>query len=291
MTWEKMNPLPPPADRVYAWDDMFGMPVPPVDAIAPSDVSTMATMVFATIAVIAFCYSLYIWKSKGNVVPLLITIGGGLTVVCEPFVNLVGGCWHPVEGQDVVFQMFGRPIPWWIVAVYFAYFGAQGVAMYLMVKKGATRKMIALAFAVPLIADIVIEEILLPTGLYIYVGNQPLILSDWLPLWWICCNSIGVFVGVTLIIALEPYLQGAKKLVILGLPILGDMLGYSAVGLPSWIVINARDIPGWLVQMGGITTFGLTGIAVYGLCQMLGSDSPNQLKHLANSQRGNAVMT
>lgn len=290
MDWVNNVPLPPPGERTYVWDSALDLPIPPVNAVAPDDVSMMATAFFSTIALIAFCYSLYHWKSKGSVVPLLITLGGGLTVVVEPFVNLLGGCWHPVNGQDEVFRLLGRPIPWWIVAVYFAYFGAQGVAMYLMIKKGAKRVMIASAFAVPLIADIIIELTLLPTGLYIYVGNQPLILAGWLPLWWICCNSIGVFVGVSLIVMLEPYLTGPRKLLILLLPSIGDMVGYSAVGLPSWVVINMQTIPNWLVQTGGVATFILTGGVVYLLCQLLGSDSPHRIRHLGpvgESQTGN----
>lgn len=277
MSWETTIPLPKHAERVFEWNAELGLPVPPVNAVAPADVSAWATLFFTTIAIIGFMYALYHWKKHNSAVPLLIVLGGGLTVLCEPFVNLVGGCWHPVLGQDVVFQILGRPIPWWIVAVYFAYFGAQGVAMYLMMKKGITRRAIALAFMIPMIADIIIEETILPTGLYIYVGNQPLILGDWLPLWWICCNSIGVFVGVTMIVLLERYLVGAKKLVILIIPSIGDMVGYGAVGLPSWVAVNQQEISYWAMQACGVATFVLTGMVVYGICQLVGKDSPYRI--------------
>jgi hypothetical protein len=50
-------------------------------------------------------------------------------------------------------------------------------------------------WAIMIVGDLVIEEILLPIGIYRYYGNQPLIILGTLPWWWLPCNSVGVFPG------------------------------------------------------------------------------------------------
>ena len=46
-----------------------------------------------------------------------------------------------------------RSIPWWIVAVYFTYFGALGIWNYQTFRRGATMNVIRLWFLAPMLAD------------------------------------------------------------------------------------------------------------------------------------------
>ena len=85
------------------WDNTFRLPVPPVEAIAPTEFSFQCFVVFGVIAFVAFLYSLKHWRDTGRPILLLILIGGGLTVLVEPFVDLMGAAWHPRLGHDIVF--------------------------------------------------------------------------------------------------------------------------------------------------------------------------------------------
>ena len=205
---------------------------------------------------------------------LLILLGGGLTSVAETFVNLVGSCWHPTIGQTIVFQFIGRPIPVWIVAVYFAFFGSQGSLLYILFTKGVSMKAMRWLFVIPMLLDVIIEVTALPTGLYLYDGPQPLVFIGMLPLWWAACNSIGVFVGIALVAVCAPYLKGYKALLIPILLPMGDMIGYSAIGLPSFIAINTAGLPNWIVQALGICTMLLAFLVVHAISLVLGTDSP-----------------
>lgn len=255
------------------WNETFRLPVPPVDAVAPTAFSTQCTWFYGLCAFIALLYSLKHWRDSGRPILLLILIGGGLTVFVEPFVDMMGAAFHPRLGHTIVFEFMGRPIPWWMVAAYFAFFGALGSMNYLAFARGVSTRAIRLWFLVPMLVDVVIEEIMLAKDLYLYYGDQPLILLWKLPLWWVPCNSIGEFIGISLVVLMTSYLRGANLLLIPLLIPLSDMVGYAAVALPSWIVINT-PVPGWVTQLAGIATFLLAFLIVHGISLLLATDSP-----------------
>lgn len=272
------------------WDATFGLPVPPVNAVAPTTVANNATMIFSTLAILAFVYGLKHWRDTGRPILLLILLGGGLTSVAETFVNLVGSCWHPTIGQTILFQFMGRPIPVWIVAVYFAFFGTQGSLFYILFKRGVSMNVMRWLFVIPMLIDVVIETTSLPTGLYLYDGPQPLVFLGMLPLWWAACNSIGMFVGIALVTVCAPHLKGYKALLIPILLPMGDMIGYSAIGLPSFIAINTAGLPNLVVQALGIFTMLLAFLVVHAISLILATDSPLRSKQMAAANPVDAVI-
>ena len=255
------------------WDPTFRLPVPPVEAIAPTTFSSACTIFYGLCALGGLVFALKNWRDSGRPILLLILIGGGLTVFDEPFVDLIGAAWHPRLGHAVVFETFGRPIPWWMVTAYFAFFGVLGSVNYLAFAKGATMKAIRLWFLIPMFIDVLIEEIMLSQDLYLYYGAQPLILLWKLPMWWVPCNSIGEFIGISLVVLTAPHLKGWKLLAIPLMIPLADMVGYAAVALPSWTVINT-PVPYWANQLAGIGTFLLAFLIVQGISLVLATDSP-----------------
>jgi hypothetical protein len=245
---------------VAQFDKTFGLPIPPVDAIAPTAIASGATTFFTVLALLALVYALWDWRKSRRPIILYILIGGGLTLLVEPFVDLMGACWHPIYGQGVAFELMGRYMPWWIVAVYFAFYGAQGALVYSLLRKGVSTRALFLLLLIPMAADVAIEEITLPTGLYVYYGAQPLMLFGNLPYWWVPCNSFGLMIGISLIYKLAPSLKGPTSLALPFLLPIGDLIAYVIIGMPSWIVINTAGVPWWLVQTGGVASFALAAI-------------------------------
>jgi hypothetical protein len=254
------------------FDRTFGLPIPPVDAIAPTAVASGATTFFTVVALIALAYAFWDWRKSGRPILLFILLGGGLTVLVEPFVDLMGACWHPIRGQGVAFQFMGRHMPWWIVAVYFAFYGAQGGLVYSLLRKGVSTRTLFLLLLIPMAADVAIEEITLPTGLYIYSGSQPLMLFGHLPYWWVPCNSFGLMIGISLVYKLAPSLRGLRALVVPFLLPIGDLIAYVVIGMPSWIVINTAGVPWWLVQAGGVASYLLAGGIFILLAKIIATD-------------------
>lgn len=256
------------------FDQVFGLPIPSVNAVAPTTVSHGATAFFGVVACLAFLYGLKHWRDTGRPVLLLILVGGGMCTLAEPLVDLMGACWHPNIGQPVAFEFMGRYMPWWIVAVYFAYWGAQGGLLYWLMQRGMTMKTMRWLILIPIVGDILIEELALPSGLYIYDGQQPLILLNSLPFWWVPCNSIGLLLAIALVSVCAPHLKGLKLLLIPLLLPMGQLMGYVAVGLPSFVVINTAGVPNAIVQAGGIATWLLGLLVFHAISLVIATDSP-----------------
>lgn len=255
------------------WDDKFMLPVPPVSAVAPTSFSYWCTLTYSLISIVALIFAFIYWRKSGKPILIVIIIAGGMTGFIEPLVDLLGACWHPRTGHAIAYELMGRPIPWWIVAVYFAYFGALGILNYIAFEKGVKMWQVKLWFVVPMLADVIVELIMLPTGLYIYYGQQPLVIFGWLPAWWVPCNSMGQFLGITSAVLMVKYLPRFNVLWLLIIFPIADVVGYALIAIPSWIVINTPS-PNWLVQLGGVATFFLAFMVIHLVALIIGVDSP-----------------
>lgn len=256
------------------WDEQTKLPIPPLHTVAPADVSFWATAIFSGLAAIVFLYGLKHWRDTGRPIVLMMMIGGAVTVFVEPVLDIIGAAWHPEIGQNVAFELVGRQIPWWVVAVYVFYFGALGSLNYLAFEKGVSMKVVWIWFSAPVLVDIVMEELMMHWDLYWYYGNQPLIAFFKFPLWWAPCNSIGEFIGVSLLVLMGPALRGWKLLLIPIILPVSDFVGYAAVSLPAVFVVNTEGLPWWLIQLGGVGTFALCALVVYALSLVIATDSP-----------------
>lgn len=270
------------------WDKTFRLPVPPVDAVSNVLVDHWATVIYTTISVLTLLYGLFYWSKTGKPTVVLMMVGGALCATVEPFVNIVGAVWHPVVNQVTAFELMGRPMPWFLVTGYVFYFGALGFGTYVALERGISTRQFWLLATVPMVIDIVMEELMLYWDLYIYYGEQPLKLIK-LPLWWVPCNSLGLLLGVCLIVKAAPMLKGWRQWVFV--PILmpvADAVAYATISLPSWFVVNT-PVPYWVNQLGGLATCGLALLLIHGLAQVVPNDSP-LTRALARSQPpGNAT--
>lgn len=256
------------------WNEQLNLPIPPLDTVAPPEVSFWATTIFSSLALLVFLYGFKHWRDTGRPIIFVMMVGGLTTVLVEPFLDVIGGAWHPEIGQNTAFALFGRAIPIWCLAVYVFYFGALGSLNLLAFEKGPTMKAVWIWFAAPMAIDVVMEEIMMHWDLYYYYGNQPLILLFKFPFWWAPCNSIGEFLGISLIATMTPWMKGWRLLLIpMILPIF-DAIGYMAVGLPSLFVVNQQDVPNSIMQTAGVATFVLTAMVVYGISLLIAIDSP-----------------
>lgn len=250
------------------------LPVIPLDAIFNRSAGDVFTMVYVAMAAVVFLYGLKFWYDKKNPIIIIMMVGGLTTVLVEPLLDIMGLAWHPMHEQNTAFELMGRPIPVWVVAIYLMYFGGLGALNYMAFRKGVTMKAVWIWFSAPMLLDIVAEEIMMAFGLYIYYGNQPLILIQHFPLWWAPCNSMGEFVGIALLALMGDSLRGWKLLLIPILMPIMDGVGYMLVGLPPIIAMNTEGVSNLVIQLSGVATYLLTGLFVYGVSLVIGTDSP-----------------
>lgn len=255
------------------WNEAMRLPQPPTEALSNVTVDFWATVIYSTLAACTLIYGLFYWRRTGRPIILLMLAGGALCSTVEPFVNVVGAVWHPMVNQITAFELMGRGMPWFLVTGYIFYFGVLGSLTYLALEKGVTTRQFWLWATVPMLVDVVMEELMLYWDLYLYYGEQPLILINKLPLWWVPCNSLGEMLGVCLLVKAAPLLRGWRQLLIPILIPVCDAVAYSAISLPSWMVVNT-PVPTWLNQLGGLATCGLALLVLYGLSKVIPTDSP-----------------
>jgi hypothetical protein len=237
-------------------------------------------------------YALRDWQRSKSPILALILLGGALTNVMEPFVDITGGCWHPIIHQDRLFAIMGHPMPVWLLPTYAAYFGVLPMCMVVNFRKGITCRAMWLWFLVPVIADIILEEGLFGISggnLYAYYGNQPLRVHVF-PIWWAPVNAIGVYVSAIALVLAAPHLRGWRlALVPLFTPLLYCGVGALA-GFPSYVVINS-DFPYLATQLGGVASFVLAGGLAYLGTQLFAADSRWQIRDaLGAAPRQTAVL-
>lgn len=262
-------------------DPQFRVHAPPVDmALTPHDdrVGYWLMGICALITLAALRLAVREWKRTGKPILLLMVLGGALANLAEPFVDLLGACWHPIIGQNTLFEYMGRPMPLWLLFPYIAYFGAQAMTAHYVFSRGASTRTMWLWFLIPVTADIILEECLLSLsdGLYTYYGNQPLLFHVF-PIWWAAVNTMGIYVSAVVMTVIAPHLHGWRLAFVPFCTVLcyGAMAGL--VGFPSVVVINS-ELPVWVTQLGGIATFALAALVVHACTRVIAVDAPQAVR-------------
>jgi hypothetical protein len=96
----------------------------------------------------------------------------------------------------------------------------------------------------------------MPARLYVYYGNQPLVLFGRYPLWWIPGLITGIFFAAAFAAHYKEQLKGWKAFfMLLGVPLLVAG-GYAVVYLPGWVAVNG-SYPWLVTQALGLSCFGI----------------------------------
>jgi len=269
-------------EKTTVIDPRLRLPAPPVDMVVTDHDASVAHWVFLSASVlllIPLLYALRDWKHSKSPVSLLILLGGAITNLLEPMVDVLGACWHPIINQNRLFEIMGHPMPVWLLPTYIAYFGVLTLAMYVSFRKGVSSHTMWLWFVVPVIADIFLEEgLFVASGghLYAYYGNQPLRLHLF-PIWWAPVNAIGVYAAALALALSMPHLRGWQMLLIpFFTPLIYAAAG-SLSGFPSFVAINS-EFSNLATQLSGVVSFALaSGMAYVGI-QLFASDSRRQIR-------------
>lgn len=237
--------------------DSGQLPTPPLHATVGHGAQTGVTIVWAVLAVLTLLFALRHWRTSGRPTFLLLFLAGGLMVFFEPMVDAVGAVWFPTD-STVVFRLYNRVLPLWVLENYFCYFGIGVGATWLALRANATPRRLWTLFALFIACDWGMETILLhlPT-IYIYYGHQPLTV-DRFPLWWAPVNSLIIIATALAIRQSETALRGARQLLIIPIAWTCSAACNAAAGWPSWLVINSHVSP-VLRTLGGIATYAAAG--------------------------------
>ncbi len=246
--------------------------LPPMQAVFNTQVGWIAATIYGCIALGLLVWSLHDREKRLIVAAML--VGGMLTSLAEPLLDVTSGAYHPNLGQPAVFTLMGRSIPVWTVICYGIYYGGFGSLNLIAVSKGMTRRGVWLWFLAPLAGDVLLEETMLHQGLYYYYGNQAMVLGKF-PLYQPAGNSTGELFCVTLLFFLRPAIRKAWQFFAAAavvMPLCGVM-GFNVVCWPTDYAVHSTW-PGGAVQACAVLTWGLAALAVYGVSLLIGTDSP-----------------
>jgi hypothetical protein len=187
-------------------------------------------------------------------------VGGAFAMFMEPIVDVLGQVWFPRQGQWVLFETWGRPIPWFIV-VYIWYVGGQSVITFRSLERGAVARDIWKLYGIFFVANLICETPGLYMDLYTYYGRQPLNFFR-LPLLWPVVNSMMPILAGTLVYLLRPYMKGWRVLGVIPLIPAADGAANIAAAWPTWSALNTR-LPTAVIWVAGCGTIALASLMIH----------------------------
>jgi hypothetical protein len=203
-------------------------------------------------------------------VPLLLLIGAACTVALEPIVGVLGHGLHPAIGQIALFTCLGRKIPLHIALIYTLYYGSFYILLYPSLRAGAfTRGLAWKLFWITVVAAFVFEILPLQVGLWVYYDPQALwVWRGGMPIFWVVANAVSLLVPLSLIKVFLPIWKSWRQWLLVPLSPMGAIMGHVGTGFPFYIAANSQ-VPQWLIEAGGVASFGLAILVVSVCAQVL----------------------
>ena len=243
---------------------------PPTQLVMPADWQLYLAVIFGIFAALSWLYAVQQSMNTRDVVPLLVVAGGGLAILAEAPIDLLGMCYWAENGQWTFYETFGRRIPLITFFSYTTFYG--GVVLFLLqrFRSGASYGWIWKWFFIWSFIEFTWEPVPIHFGVWKYYGAQPFQLFDF-PLWWPPVNTVGAYAAAFLIYKLLPHLSGVGRLLIVPAVLSGDFMGNAAVAWPMWTALNstagfAATIP------AGVLTLVLCGFAMHFIAKNVSTD-------------------
>ncbi|BBZ78621.1 hypothetical protein MANY_39580 [Mycolicibacterium anyangense] len=211
---------------------------------------------------VAIGLTAWVWRrwDRGEArIALLVLLGGGLSIIAEPFFDRLGFIWHATVNQWTFVSLFGHSVPVWMFPVYFWFIGGQTVYILHRLRAGASVRDMWWLYAVFCVMDAVLElPILYVGGVYTYFGNQPFWEADWFPLpgWYIFANGELPFAAAAVVLLLSSL--GDRRYAY-AIPIAKPMATfavYAAIAWPVWAALDA-DASTFVSYAAGLATIAL----------------------------------
>jgi len=222
-------------------------------------------LIFTILTQIPFIYVAFIAIRnlfKGDPTCLLFSIGGIISSSFEPFVDVLGFCFFPREGNWIIFERVNRPIPLFVPATYGWYVGGIGYWFWTMFQdNGTTQRDIWGMWLKSWISNLILEYPALYMGVYTYYGYQPFTIGGF-PLWFPAINAIAPMVGATLVNVMGPHLKGVSKIAILPIISASFAIAHGIAGWPMWIALST-DLGYHVTYPAALGTLSLLVTAVW----------------------------
>lgn len=241
---------------------------PPADMVMPQT-PQLIFMVFVHLPfVVLLGFAIAAYLRHRTPVPLLFMAGGAVAAVFEPIVDVLGMCFFPRPGQWVGLELFDRPVPVFMWAVYSWFVGGQAFLLWQRMQRGSlTGRGLWTFWGISWGVNAVLELPGLLMGVYTYYGAQPFEVLGF-PLWWPAINATMPVVAAFLAHKLWPHLAGWRVLMIVPIVPMADGMTNGAIGWPVWGALNT-DLGYPATYPAALVTFALAGLTVWAVTRGL----------------------
>ncbi|KAI8220358.1 hypothetical protein K4K54_008653 [Colletotrichum sp. SAR 10_86] len=265
------HPLPKRGSLDYDVDAKFDLPTPPTDLPYSKTNNIICMVVMTLIGLSAVVLGARDAQKQRSLLPLILPLSGAIIAFPETFIDVLGCIYYPWAAENASFHLIGREMPPWI-PIWFGYGSLMQINLQLLVNNAST-KTLWWFLGLMMVSDLAVEEILLPMGVYHYYGNQPLVILNMFPWWWMAPNSIGVFLATALAYRYRSLLVGWKVVGVMFLTPMSVGPIYGFICFPVWVAINGDC--GWLVtQLLGLLTMAFGVVAFRIISEMVLGRNP-----------------
>ncbi|WP_454648722.1 hypothetical protein [Bradyrhizobium liaoningense] len=246
----------------------------PVDMVMPQAAQLWTHIVAWALVAVVLTLALRHWRRGGTAIGIWLVLGGALTTLNEPIVDVLGKCWFAAIGSNVLFKAWGFSIPSYLVPIYACYVGGQAFLAYRLYEKGISRRGLFGLYATFAVVGMFMElsQLILPMPTYSYYGNQPLVLFGF-PLWWTFCNALMPMLIAGVAFAAAPALRGARQALLVPLGWMAA-LAANVVAAPIWIALNLDNSSLLLTHLAAVVSLGMGLLVCSGLALAVAQSGP-----------------
>jgi len=232
--------------------------------------SLAAELVFGVGALASMGYCVVVARREHKVWPYWVILGSMLTMLWEPFTDMLLDCGYP-RGPRMAVNLFGHDIPLYIFFVYVFYFAPAVAWLYLRLLQGVTQRQFWTYSGAMVLTCAAFEPAPIALGWWRYWGNQPLNFTG-LPMhWWFTDATCIVAVPVAMYLIRKHLLSSDRQTWIFAPLMLMVVWASKSVDIPLvWVMSNTESLPlRTLASLGSIT---LSVALMWGMGRAVGVD-------------------
>jgi len=263
----------------------------PVDMVMPPTAQLWMNVLNWGLAVVLLGFALDYWRRRGSTVGVWLLLGGALTTLNEPIVDVLGKCWFPAFGAWVAFKAWGFSTPLYMIAVYSWYVGGQAFLSYRRFRTGITRRGVFQLFGTFAAVNMLLEIPGLNTAIpmYSYYGHQPFVFLGF-PIWWMFCNGMMPLVIAAVVLKGDALLQGVRRPLIVPLVWMSACMTNALIAPPTWLALNLEGGTPLLTHAAAVVSLGMSLMVCYAVASVVAIDPPespfgaNEPRHEQNGR-------
>jgi len=232
---------------------MFHHPLVPAEMVA----DRTASLIFLGFTAISFV-GVLIWAATNFIrtretLPLILLVGGGLCGFLEPFGDILGATFYPLNTPLLVFEAFGRHIPLYVFVGESMFFASAVYIAYKFLRDGMPAPKLLAIIAAFSAFDAAMEMTCIHFHVMTYYGNNPVLILG-LPLYSIVQNGALAVVGGWIILVLEPKLRGGRAWWLAPVVPIGFGLQAFVTTWPMYLGLNSDFSRSTMLWLGLLVT-------------------------------------